>query len=292
MPTFTSSTFGRYTRKWLVGTGIFEILLAGVFLVTAVVSKEVRGGFILTGGILGLVGLGLIWFGLRSGAKADEADRIASTGIPGQATIVGLTQTGVFLNDNPQVGLDLMVTIPGRQPYASHRKEFIPLILLGRLANGATLPVKVDPADPSRVVIVWEQPAAAPFAAPTAPVGGSETIDQVQALAAAAGLPGIGSPAQGMGGVSIAQLRQYLRETGLSGWGTIDMVQDTGQTVGDDSVLRIAMTIHVDGKAPYKSEALSLVPKSVVSKAVLGASVPVKVAADNPNALMVEWERV
>jgi hypothetical protein len=255
-------------------------------------SETVRGGFYLTGGILGVVGIGLIWFGMRSGAKADEAERIAATGISGQATIVGLTQTGMFLNDNPQVGIDLMVTTPGRQPYPAHLKQFIPLILLGRLANGATLPVKVDSADPTKLVIEWDQPATAPFGA-APPVGtGSETVDQVQAMAAAAGLPGIGHPAEGMGGVSIAQLRQYLKETGLSGWGTLDLVQDTGQTVGDDRVLRIAMTVHVDGKPPYKSEALSLVPQSVVSKAVLGTSVPVKVAADNPNALMVEWDRV
>jgi hypothetical protein len=292
MPTFTSSTFGKYTRKWLVGTGVFEILLAAVFVGVAVVSKTVRGGFILTASILGVVGVGLIWFGLRSGAKADEADRIEATGISGQATIVGLTQTGVSLNDNPQVGIDLMVTIPGRQAYAAHRKEFVPLILLGRLANGATLPVKVDSADPSKVVIDWGQPATAPFGVPPTPGTGSETIDQVQAMAATAGLAGIGHPAQGMGGVSIAQLRQYLKETGLSGWGTIELVQDTGQTVGDDRVMRIAMTIHVDGKPPYKSEALSLVPKAAVPKAVLGASIPVKVAADNPDALMVEWDRV
>jgi hypothetical protein len=292
VPTFNSSTFGNYTRKWLVGTGVFEILLASVFVGIAVVSKTVRGGFYLTGGILGVVGFGLIWFGMRSGAKADEAERIAATGIAGQATIVGLTQTGVSLNDNPQVGIDLMVTIPGRQPYAAHRKEFVPLILLGRLANGGMLPVKVDPADPSKVVIGWDQLGAAPLGVAAAPGTGSETIDQVQAMAAASGLSGIGHPAAGMGGVSIAQLRQYLRDTGLSGWGTLDLVQDTGQTVGDDRVLRIAMTIHVDGKPPYKSESLSLVPQSVVSKAVLGASVPVKVAADNPDALMVEWDRV
>jgi hypothetical protein len=291
MPTFNSSTFGKYTRKWLVGTGVFEILLASLFVGIAVVSKSVRGGFILTGAILGVVGLGLIWFGMRSGAKADEAERIAATGIAGQATIVGLTQTGVFLNDNPQVGIDLMVTIPGRQPYPAHLKQFIPLILLGRLANGAALPVKVDSADPSKVVIGWDQ-AAAPLGVAPAPGTGSETIDQVQAMAAASGLSGIGHPAAGMGGMSIAQLRQYLRETGLSGWGTLDLVQDTGQTVGDDRVMRIAMTIHVDGKPPYKSESLSLVPQSVVSKAVLGASVPVKVATDNPDALMVEWDRV
>src|SRR5438128_409492 len=123
MPTFTSSTFGKYTRKWLVGTGVFELLLAGVFVVFAVASKTVRGGFILTGAILGVVGVGLIWFGLRSGAKADEAERIEATGVAGQATIVGLTQTGMFLNDNPQVGIDLMVTIPGRQPYPAHLKQ-------------------------------------------------------------------------------------------------------------------------------------------------------------------------
>ena len=46
--------------------------------------------------------------------------------------------------------MDLLVSIPGRAPYQARRKEFVPLILLGRLSSGPPLPVKVDPADPQR----------------------------------------------------------------------------------------------------------------------------------------------
>jgi len=289
VPAFTGSTFGKYIRNWLIGTAVFELLLAAMFLVIGALVPVVRVAFVATGAFLVLVGIGLIWFGVRSGAKAAEVDRIEATGIPGQATVVGLTQTGLFVNENPQVGIDLTVSVPGRAPFPAHVQQIVPLILLGRLVNGAILPVKVDSADPSKVVIEWGGPSAA-VPAPTG--AGSETVDQVQAMAAAAGLPGIGHPAESMGGVSIAQLRQYLRENGLSGTGTLDMVQDTGQTIGEDRVLNIAMTVHVGGKPAYKSESLSLVPQAAVPKAVLGASVPVKVAPDNDQALMIEWDRL
>jgi hypothetical protein len=184
---------------------------------------------------------------------------------------VGLTQTGLFVKENPQVGIDLTVSVPGRTPFPAHVQQIVPLILLGRLVSGAILPVKVDSADPSKVVIEWGGPSAA-MPAPTGP--GSETVDQVQAMAAAAGLPGIGHPAETMGGVSIAQLRQYLRQNGLSGTGTLDVVQDTGQTIGEDRVLNITMTVRVGGKPEYKSVGLSLVPQAAVPKAVPGGLGP------------------
>ena len=31
MPQFTATTFSKYTRNWLIGTGIFELALATAF---------------------------------------------------------------------------------------------------------------------------------------------------------------------------------------------------------------------------------------------------------------------
>lgn len=45
MPTFNSSTLGSYTSKWLIGTGIFEILLASGFIYGAFAAGDsARGG--------------------------------------------------------------------------------------------------------------------------------------------------------------------------------------------------------------------------------------------------------
>jgi hypothetical protein len=301
MRTFGSTTFNRYVEKWLVRTAVFELLLAGGFMGAAVVVPEARFGFFLTGGILGGVGLALLYYGLRAGRKAEEVERIETTGLAGQAAITGLTQTGMSLNDNPQVEFDLSVDVPGRASYAAKRKEFVPLIMLGQIAPGAVFPVKIDPADPSNVVIEWQGAPAARMPAQTAWPAGTggpgaaspETLQQVQDLATGTGIGSIGDlSVSGSGGVSLGQLRAYLDANGLSGWGTLDEVTDTGKTIGPDKVFSIAMTVHVDGKASYRSDSLALVPAAVVSKVVRGTSVPVKVAPDNPDVIHIEWEKV
>ena len=48
MPAFTSSTLSRYTGKWLIATGIFELALAAVFLVLGLADAELTFGFGLT----------------------------------------------------------------------------------------------------------------------------------------------------------------------------------------------------------------------------------------------------
>jgi hypothetical protein len=36
-------------------------------------------------------------------------------------------------------------------------RETVPQVLLGRLTDGSTLPVRVDPKDPSHLIVVWDE---------------------------------------------------------------------------------------------------------------------------------------
>lgn len=296
MTTFTSSTFGSYLRKWLVAVGVFELLLAGGFVAGAVLLPDVRGGFLITAGILAVVGLALVIFGVRAGASAAEAARIDQTGLAGTGTITGVTQTGMFLNQNPQVEIDLQVQIPGRAPYPARRKEFVPLILLGRLAPGATVPVKVDPSDSAKVIVDWDHsaPAAVPGVAPPLATGEDETLLQVQGALRASGLQAAQPFAYAQQSqYSVEQLRQYLRANGLSGTATIERIEDTGKTVGDERLFTMEVTVEVPGRQPHRGPAsAAMVPKHLVSRMAVGRKVPVKVAADNPDMVMFEWEKL
>ena len=177
MPTFSASTFSRHTGRWLLITGIFELLLAGFFLfLSFTVPDAGKGGMLVTAGILGVTGFALLLFGVRSRGKAKEADRLQATGISGMATIMGATQTGMYLNEQPQIELDLSVAVPGRQPYQAAHTSFIPLMLLARVQPGTVLPVKVDPQDPSNFVIDWQGGAQSMPGMPgmvVVPAGGS-----------------------------------------------------------------------------------------------------------------------
>jgi len=295
VPQFTSSTFGKYTGAWLIGTAIFELALAGMFFFIG------GSGMVLTGVILGVVGIILLLFGIGSRRKAAQNQRIDETGLAGTAQIVGMTQTGMYLNENPQIGLQLNVTVPGRNPYQVEVRQFVPLMLLMRLQVGATLPVKVDQQDPSKVVIDWDSPVQAAGAFPGSWGGAVPGAYGGAVPGAYAGMPGGAMPMAGvpmvttsvsMGGQDVDQMRAQMAATGLDGTATIQTAQDTGVAVGNNKVFSVSMTVNVPGRAPYQETSAAMVPLEDAPKIVAGVTVPVKVAPDNPNLVMIQWDRV
>jgi hypothetical protein len=202
------------------------------------------------------------------------------------------------LNDQPQVKIDLLVSIPGQTPYAASRKEFVPLILLGRLSSGAPLPVKVDPTDPQDVIIDWEAGVlpgvVMPAGGATGAAGETETLAQVQAALTESGLPAaaaFATPEQG--DYSVDQLRALVRATGIDGTATIDKLADTGETVGDERLFTMEVTLHVPGQPDRALPAsAAMVPLAAADKVAVGRTVPVKVAPDNPNLVVFEWEQI
>ena len=77
---------------------------------------------------------------------------VLKEGIAGEATIISVRQTGVQVNDQPQVAFELEVRIPGRSPYQAQTKAVIPIINVPQFQPGNVIPVKVDPNKPEKVV--------------------------------------------------------------------------------------------------------------------------------------------
>ncbi len=245
--------------------------------------------------------------------------RFFETGIPGTATITGLTQTGVYLNENPQIAMNLLVQLPGEVPYAANIKQVVPLMLLGRLSSGAPLSVRVDQMDRSKIQIDWNstgfaaspqaaaamanaQQMAASSAAPLASAGTlasatgpDESLAQVQAALAGTGGMQVASmySQPGQANYTVEQLRAYLRQSGLQASAHIDKMEDTGQTVGDERVYKMEMTLNIPGQSPQKLPAsAAMVPVAKSHKLFQGMDVPVRYAAENHDLLMVEWDKI
>jgi hypothetical protein len=308
VPTFTSSTYGKYAGAWLIGTAVFELLLAAGFLFFGLTQGI--GGLTMTAAILGVVGIGLLVFGIGARRQAAEAQRIDDTGLAGTAQITGMTQTGMYLNNNPQIGLDLVVTVPGRNPYPIEVKQFVPLMLLGSLMVGGTLPVKVDQQDPSKVVIDWQGgagqvqqawPGMGQWGAGAMPGAMMPGAVPMQAGGFPGAMPSGGvvmTPPVVTTSVNVAgqgnldQMRAQLAATGLDGTGTILQAQDTGVVIGPSKLFSVQMTVNVPGRAPYQETSAAIVPADDAPKLVSGASVPVKVAPENPNLVMIQWDRI
>jgi hypothetical protein len=73
--------------------------------------------------------------------------------MPAQAKIVGVRQTGVMLNNQPQILFDLEVQPPGSAPYRAQTKAIIPMVNIPQFQPGVEIPVKIHPTDPTQVVM-------------------------------------------------------------------------------------------------------------------------------------------
>ena len=104
--------------------------------------------FLPMGIIFTLVG----YFFVRSSSRSNK---ILQQGVAGTATILGLASTNMYINEQPVAKLTMSIQLPGRAPYTVEKREVIPMLALGMIAPGKSLPVAVDPANPQSVVIDW-----------------------------------------------------------------------------------------------------------------------------------------
>ena len=86
-----------------------------------------------------------------------EACDILATGKPATATIVGISDTGVTINQDPVVAFDLEVHPDHASPFLAKTKALISRLDVPQIQPGRTVPVKFDPKQPSRVAIdAWD----------------------------------------------------------------------------------------------------------------------------------------
>jgi hypothetical protein len=260
----------------------------------------------------------VFWIFIRyMGRQQTEANRLQRDGIAGQATIASLTQTGMYLNKQPKIVMDLLVQLPDRQPYQVRHSEFVPLIMLGRLTSGAPLPVMVDPANPQKLHIDWSGSLQSAFAGPgtISPAEASQYADMTRQAMTSAGMSasaidesmaqvqaalqssGAAVPAAfsspDQANLTTEQIRAHLREQGIEGTARIDQVNDTGQTVGDERLYTMQVTLEMPGQPPRQLQpSAAMVPLHAAPKVRVGWRIPVRVAADNHQLIMFEWEKV
>lgn len=261
--------------KWLWFTAILELVVAAVLLVLGVVIPGAAGGMFLTGAILGLTGL-LLAFWARSWSRAfAEAQRIKATGVPGSARIMGMRQTGVQMNDQPQIELSLEVTTTMQGPYQVVMKEYVPLMLIGTLSSGRPLPVKVDPANPNTVIIEWENAlgggmSGAPSMAGMAPPAGADSSQMDPGLRQAE--------------------KERLLASGIQGSATVLSSNTTGQTDSEGRpVYDLMLRIEIPGREPVQGPARTGVPPERVDRLEAGDTVTIKADPANPSSMTIDW---
>ncbi len=82
-----------------------------------------------------------------------NANRLQKTGLPGTARIVEVKDTGVTINNNPQVKLILEVKNSFGQKYNAQCRVLVSRINPNAFMPGMEVPVKIDPKNEQNVVI-------------------------------------------------------------------------------------------------------------------------------------------
>lgn len=81
--------------------------------------------------------------------QAHEQNRILGIGSPGVATIKGHVDTGEQVAGNPVWVLEVEIAPEGGAPYTVQKREIISSVAMSSYADGATMPCRIDPADPN-----------------------------------------------------------------------------------------------------------------------------------------------
>jgi hypothetical protein len=86
-------------------------------------------------------------------ADGEKAQRLSATGQDGTGTITAVRDTGMTVNDNPSIEMDLQVQVAGGAPYPVTHQQVVSRLAIGNFQPGASVAVKVDPADPQSIIV-------------------------------------------------------------------------------------------------------------------------------------------
>jgi hypothetical protein len=86
----------------------------------------------------------------------NESKQVRAVGVPAEATVVQIWDTGVTVNEDPVVGFLLEVHPDGAAPFQAKTKARISRLAIPRVQPGSRLRVLYDPKDESRVALALD----------------------------------------------------------------------------------------------------------------------------------------
>lgn len=93
---------------------------------------------------------GVFWMFFR---PMMQSNKLLKTGVPATATITRIWDTGVTINNDPEIGVELQVTPQTGMPFVAQAKKVVSRLEVSYFQPGMTCTVKYDPNDTSKVAI-------------------------------------------------------------------------------------------------------------------------------------------
>jgi hypothetical protein len=246
---------------------------------------------------------------LRRAGILGPRKKVLATGIPGRATIIGITPTGTVINGTNYVcAVQLRVEIPGVTQYDVQTRESVPITAMGMVMPGTVVAVRVDQSDESKVFIDWQavpSASAAPMppGQPTDPAAGMPMIGgpvgrpvDASDVAAVLAVPSV------LAGVPTGSAADLLR-TGEPALGYLTSFSDTHRTprslgrslapeLMDDPLYVLQVELHPSsGSAPICGTVVHRVPRAVTPQLRVG--MPLRCAVDRTDPthrFAIQWD--
>lgn len=241
--------------------GIIPALFA---LLTSVIPLGLICVFSVVG-ILITVGSLLFVFKMLKNAKGPQI----ANGRSAPAVVLGVQDTGVTLNESPQVRVTLQVHPPDRAPYEAATSFFISRVQVGMLQQGAIAHVRYDPANPAVVAMVSPLGAVEAYAPP--------------GHSAPPPLPPL------LQRLIESQERTSALKSAPERRGTIRTVEELGlYCAGRNPFLALDVEVRPDGGAPYTARVEGVISQLSVDKYRVGQEVIVRADPANPANVTLE----
>lgn len=159
-PVFLISVFiaiiAMASSMFFMFAGPDRIQLAGKSL-----KELIEGGELL--GVIAVPVMLIIFAVVMVGTMRNVMPARIKNGITAPARVLQVRDTGVSINDNPQVGLTVEVTPPGRAPFQAEVKTIVSRLNAALVQPGLDVQVVYDPQNPKRIQVQELQFGSAPL---------------------------------------------------------------------------------------------------------------------------------
>jgi len=164
----------RLNANICIGIGVLFVVFAvlcfigaiGLIALASRAQTEVNGGgglaigsalaVLVFGLFWGALAALLIWLGKRGLRGIARGQRLRATGVRGHATVLSYTESNLKVDGATNWQVAVRVALAGRPPWDMNLNVPVVRGEGGRIYTGATLPVLIDPADPSEVMVDFD----------------------------------------------------------------------------------------------------------------------------------------
>ncbi|NLI99111.1 hypothetical protein GX441_10690 [bacterium] len=204
------------------GIALFIILMLLPFVFVAILMISVFGGVFKN-----LPGLN------------KEARKLMTQGRPGRATVLSIGETSqgtVTVNQQPYLHLELQIFDGSTTPYQVGIDTIIPRYAVPQFQPGASIPVRIDTIDKTKVVIDWSEPSSRP----------SSSSPSASSPSSQAEMPTVGNVSDWSTMDDV-----LLRQDGIDGRARLMGVEPTGKSKGYESLVKMTYEVTAPGMETY-----------------------------------------